>query len=418
MRNSIGIYRGRLADANCTGERKRNLTSLPPSISSLQRGFLAGACCTALFLYAVYLGALSVLMPLIGAGFGLGTSVSGRVFPATFSGFVVGVLLCGYLSDRLGRKWVLLLGIAAYGIGLALFGKAPTFELALIAAALIGAGSGAMETVASALAADLYPERRAFILNAVQIAFGAGAALSPMLAHRYVQQPGADWRVLYFGLAAANALLFLVFAVQRVPHLRDSADTDALDLAALGGILKQPVFVLLCLAQAIYVGAEVGYFSWMPTYFNRQVPGGAAWEGGVVSVFWVAMTIGRIAVASIGERIPPLRQVRFLALGGLVASALTLLWSAPAPVMLFVALTGLCFSGIFSLILADAGARYPRLAGTVFGGVIAVGGIGGALFPWVVGMLAETPVGWRGGLALVPLLSGSLSALALWLGKR
>ena len=388
---------------------------IPVSAPPHRRGILAATCCAALFLYAVYLGALSVLLPVVGASFGLGAGVSGRLFPATFTGFVVGVLVCGYLSDRIGRKRVLLLGIAAYGAGLALFGLSPSFTPALLAALLIGAGSGAMETVASALAADLYPERRAFVLNAIQIAFGAGAALSPLLGQRLLEN-GVDWRLLYLGLAGANALLFVLFIVQRVPRLGDGA--EALDLAALGGVLQQRPFVLLCLAQAFYVGAEIGFFSWMPSYFGARLPGGASWEGLVVTVFWVAMTVGRVAIAAVDARLAALpRLIRLLAAGAALSSALALAPRAPLPVMVFVAATGLCFSGIFSLLLAEAGERYPRIAGTVFGGVIAVGGIGGALFPWMVGALAETSMGWRGGLALIPLLAAGIAGM-LWCLER
>jgi fucose permease len=100
-----------------------------------------------------------------------------------------------------------------------------------------------------------------------------------------------------------------------------------------------------------------------------------------------------------------------------VLSALALVWSTPLPVMIFVAATGLCFSGIFSLILAEAGERYPQFAGTVFGGVMAVGGVGGACFPWVIGALAETSVGWRGALVLVPVLAAGIAALMPLLAK-
>ena len=138
----------------------------PNSTGRAPRISIAILCCAVLFLYAVYLGALGVLLPFIGASFRLGPAAQGRLFPADFLGFIAGVLLCGSLSDRLGRKAVLLGGIAAYALGLALFSGSGTFALALTATALIGAGTGAMETVASALAADLFPERRAFLINA------------------------------------------------------------------------------------------------------------------------------------------------------------------------------------------------------------------------------------------------------------
>jgi len=67
-----------------------------------------------------------------------------------------------------------------------------------------------------------------------------------------------------------------------------------------------------------------------------------------------------------------------------------------------VAWTGLCFSGIFGLILAEAGARYPALSGSAFGGITASGGIGGAIVPWAMALMAGTAFHWRGALLLIP----------------
>lgn len=376
------------------------------------RTSIAILCCTVLFLYAVYLGALGVLLPAIGVSFHLGPAAEGRLFPANFIGFIVGVLLCGTLSDRLGRKAVLLGGVAAYALGLALFSVAGTFPLALLAAALIGAGSGAMETVASALAADLFPERRAFLLNALQVAFGAGAAVSPALVHQMLAA-GTQWRTLYWGLAIGNIVLFIALALQPVAETRH--ESEALDGTALRAILRQPVFLMLCLAQALYVGAEVGFTSWMPTYFQQSLPGGMAWAGTVVTVFWIAMTIGRAATGSLVTRLPLMRLTLFLALGGAAAAALALVWTTPLTVLGLVGLTGLCFSGIFGLILADSGERYPRFTGTTLGAVVAAGGIGGALIPWAVGALAGTGLGWREALLLIPGAAAILAALTYWL---
>ena len=378
------------------------------------RTSVAILCCAVLFLYAVYLGALGVLLPALSTSFHLGPAAEGRLFPANFLGFIGGVLLCGSLSDRLGRKAVLLGGVAAYALGLAVFSSSGTFALALLATALIGAGSGAMETVASVLAVDLFPERRAFLLNALQVAFGAGATFSPALVHGLLIA-GTSWRVLYVGLAVLNVALFLALAFQPVVETRH--EREALDWAALRAILRQPVFQVLCLSQALYVGAEVGFTSWMPTYFLRRLPGGAAWAGTVVTVFWLAMTAGRIATGSLVTRLPLMRLNLFLALGGAVGAALALVWAVPLAVLVFVGLTGLCFSGIFGLILAEAGERYPRFAGTTLGAVVAAGGIGGAVIPWAVGALAGAGLDWRGALLLVPFAAALLAAVTYRLGR-
>lgn len=371
---------------------------------------LAALCCVALFLYALYLGAVGVLLPALGISFHLGPAVEGRLFSANFTGFIVGVLLSGTLSDRVGRKPVLLGGIALYALALALAGRAPGFGAALAAFGLIGMGTGAMEIVASALASDLFPERRAFIINTVQVAFGAGAAVSPLLAHRLLTH-GTEWRTLFLGLAVANAVLFAATACLRVPAT--AAAGEPWDPAALRAVLRHPAFLALCLAEALYVGAEVGLSSWMPTYFERRLPGGIVWSGLVVTVFWVAMTVGRVVAVPLSTRVSLLRLAGGLGIGGAIGSALALVWVSPLLVMTFVAWTGLCFSGIFGLVISEAGERFPRASGAVFGGVVAAGGVGGAIMPWAVGALTETAWGWRGALALVPFASVLLALILL-----
>jgi len=370
--------------------------------------FLAATCCLALFLFAVSFGAFSVLLPYIGKSYGLGSSVEGRLFPANFTGFAIAVLLCGALSDRYGRKAVLLVATAFYGIGLALFGYAPTFGTTLFAAGLVGAGSGAMETVASALAADLYPKNRAAIINGLQIAFGVGAGISPALAHNLLHS-GIDWRTLYLSFSGATAILFLALAFQKFPRIAHAA--EGLDIKAIRAMSREPIFLILCVSEALYVGSETGLFSWMPTYFERQGVSGRALSGIVVSVFWTTMTIGRIVTGALIGRVALLKLTILLGAGGAIAAALALVWSGPLVTMVFVGLAGFFFSGIFGLVLAEAGNRYPHVSGTVIGCVVASGGVGGAVFPWLIGALADTGTGWRLALGLVPVAMAGVALL-------
>ena len=360
----------------------------------------AGLCFAINFLYAVYLAGIGVVLEPVGRSFGLGAAAQARLFPANFTGMVVSVLLCGFLSDRFGRRRVLLTSAAVYGIAVTLFGAAPNFGLALAAAVFIGAGSGAMQTVANAMIADVFAARRRAMVNAAQIAFGAGAMCGPLVAARLLAL-GFDWRMLYFGLAGAVGVLFVTAAL--VPAPPKSTTEATMDAALMRSIVTRPAFLNLCFVAALYAGAEVGFFQWMPSYFHVRLPEGGRWAGVIVTLFWIGMTSGRIVTVGLISRFPlPSLRAVLAALGGVCALA-ALAFPAPMPTMAFVTLTGLCFGGIFSLILAEAAERYPYATGTAFGGVVAISGIGTAIIPWAIGTLAGTPLDWRGSLCLVPL---------------
>jgi fucose permease len=362
------------------------------------------------FLYAVYLAGIGVLLEPIGRSFGLGAAAQARLFPANFGGMFVSVLLCGFLSDRFGRRRVLTTAAAVYAVSLALFARAPVFGLALASAVFIGAGSGAMQTVANALVADVFVERQKVMVNAAQIAFGAGAMVGPLVASRLLSH-GVDWRALYVALSATVALLVILSAL--APSVPVTAHSARMDLKLLASIVRQPAFLNLCLIAALYAGAEVGFFQWMPSYFDLRIVNGHRWAGLMVTLFWTGMTCGRIASGDLLSRFPlvPLRVALALS-GGLFALA-ALAVPQPVPTAAFVVLTGLCFGGVFSNILAEAAARYPASTGTVFGGVVAVSGIGTALVPWAVGALAGTALDWRGALCLIPLCAFAIAANGL-----
>lgn len=362
----------------------------------------------------MYISGLGVLLPVVGRTFHLGIEVKGRLFPASFLGAVVGVLLTGSLSDRFGRKPVLLFSIGLYILGLVCCGTAASFSLALLAAPLIGAGSAGMQSVMNAALSDRFPQSRARMLNYMQVAFGMGAIVSPALAQQLLQA-GTDWRLLYFGLAAGVAVAGAVLALLPMP--RPAVGVVAPRLAALLSTLTNPLVVVLCTAQLLYAGAEVGFFSWMPTYFHDRLPDGARWAGLIVSLFWVGMTIGRLCTGWLLGRFALVPLRRSLATAGAVCSALTLFGSTPTTAAVWVLLTGLCFGGIYSVILAEGSGRFPEAAGTVLGAISAAGNIGVALFPWAIGALVSFRVDWRAALSLPPLCAAGVALNALLLER-
>ncbi|WP_223628090.1 MFS transporter [Microbacterium sp. EST19A] len=124
---------------------------------------------------------------------------------------VIAAVLTGIVSDRTGNRRTLTVAAtvvqAASGVAIALV---PTFEMTMVAAALMGLGYGAFSTVGLAFAADLLPDEQdhARDLGIVNVTAALGQLIGPVLGAGLVALVGGFWLVF-----VAAAVLSLVGGV-------------------------------------------------------------------------------------------------------------------------------------------------------------------------------------------------------------
>lgn len=133
---------------------------------------------------------------------------------------VIASVLTGIISDRTGNRRTLTIAAtvvqATSGVAIALV---PTFEMTMVAAALMGLGYGAFSTVGLAFAADLLPHEQdhARDLGIVNVTAALGQLIGPVLGAALVALVGGFW--LVFVAAAVLSLvggLLTAFARQPV----------------------------------------------------------------------------------------------------------------------------------------------------------------------------------------------------------
>jgi len=124
---------------------------------------------------------------------------------------VIASVVTGLVSDRTGNRRTLTVAAtvvqAASGVAIALV---PTFEMTMVAAALMGLGYGAFSTVGLAFAADLLPDEQdhARDLGIVNVTAALGQLIGPVLGAGLVALVGGFWLVF-----VAAAVLSLVGGV-------------------------------------------------------------------------------------------------------------------------------------------------------------------------------------------------------------
>ena len=161
-------------------------------------------------------------LPNIGSAFHITVANRPQMVLSTFLlGFGVGQFVMGPLSDRFGRRPVLLGGMAVYCIASLLAIAAPSFETLLLARALQGLGTSATRVIAVSIVRDCYAGRNmASVMSLAMMVFIAVPVIAPSFGQAVMLL--AQWRGIFIVL-----MLYGVRAV-RLERAADAGDAAGL----------------------------------------------------------------------------------------------------------------------------------------------------------------------------------------------
>jgi DHA1 family bicyclomycin/chloramphenicol resistance-like MFS transporter len=165
---------------------------------------------------------------------------------AFFALYAVGMLLWGPLSDRYGRKPILLVGLSLYVLASLLCSTATSVTALIAFRALQAAGGSASGTVASAIVKDIYSGRkRESVLAIVQSLVMLSPAVAPMIGALLLSV--TTWRGVFWTLTGIGivALLGSLLLEETIPERNTGALLNS--FARLAKVLQNRGFTLLML---------------------------------------------------------------------------------------------------------------------------------------------------------------------------
>jgi fucose permease len=289
----------------------------------------------------------------------------------------------GMLTERFGRRRVLMLATALLGLGVAMLGIVPIWILMLIAAIPAGFGAGAIDGGVNGLVLDLFPKTRGRALNTLHLFYGIGALSSPLVVGRLVEA-GVPWQALVLATAVVTVPIAMLWAVIRLPHGRYEAVTVE-GVQRPGRLALRWPLIALEIAIACYVASEVGVSSWL-IRFLEEAPLALATTS--LSLYWAGLAVGRLVSARFSDRFDHLRLATLSVLvAGLATIAAVLVPSLEASIALF-AVVGFASGPVFPLIIAIGGERHPDRSAAVSGFLTSAAVVGGVIYPPVMGFVS------------------------------
>ena len=337
------------------------------------------------------------LLPVMAAKWGLRDVQSGGFFAAEFVASSIGAI---FSPHRLHRNMPSGYALMTAGVFLLIVATQTAqasagHALALAAFALIGLGIGLSVTATNLYvgraATETHRGDRARGLSIVNLWWGIGAVACPWLI---AATEGGGWLRAFLVFVALSAA-FVFFGLS--PQLR-IAETPSLiatraSLAHDAGLLAFFAALLF-----LYVGVENTVSGWITTYAHRFSGLSVANAGLLVSLFWIALLTGR-ALGSAALRRLPERAVLLPSLAlALAAIAVLLEPHSTRVVLIAVALAGAGFGPVFPLGVARLLARVSDHRNT--GWVFAMCASGGAVLPWLTGLVSTRTHSLRLGFAV------------------
>jgi DHA1 family bicyclomycin/chloramphenicol resistance-like MFS transporter len=324
-------------------------------------------------------------------------------------GFGIGQFVMGPLSDRFGRRPVLVDGMALYCIASVVAITASSFEMLLLARLLQGLGTSATRVIATSIVRDCYAGRRmASVMSLAMMVFIAVPVIAPSLGQAVMIW--TQWRGIFFVLMLYGVLA-LIWSAVRMPETLPMSERKSLAIRDVFGAFRQTVTNRQTLGYAVAAGGVMGsLFAFV--FSSQQVFTEIYGLGRIFPLAFAGIAVGTALAGFLNARFVGrlgMRVISHGALVGFVAVAGILLLAVKIhmlPLPLFMALSalmmfafGLMIANFTSLAMEPQG-HIAGTASSLYGSITTLLGIGigttigqdydGTLLPFATGFFLCT----------------------------
>ncbi|MDO3642023.1 L-fucose:H+ symporter permease [Mucilaginibacter sp. L3T2-6] len=334
----------------------------------------------------------------------LSKSKSGLIQFSVFGAYFVMSIPAGAFLKRFGYKPGVILGLTLFAGGLFLFvpaANAASFNFFRIALFIMGCGMATLETVAHPFAAALGDQRTSDQrINFAQTFNAIGTIIGPGIGTYFLLRATggesgdlSSVKTLYTGIACVLVVIAIAFLFLKIPRLAlthaeaEEPGAANVDTEPAKPLFSHKHFVWAVVAQFFNVAAQGGTWAFFINYGQEVMHFSKDTAGEYMMLFMAMMALGRIVGTALMRVIAPNKLLAAFAMGSIVSCILAaqgLGWASYIALLMINFFFSIMFPTIFSLGLKNLGAHTQQASS-----FISMGVVGGAFFPFVMGLIAN-----------------------------
>ncbi|MHB8276801.1 MAG: MFS transporter [Candidatus Humimicrobiaceae bacterium] len=245
-------------------------------------------------------------------------------------------------------------------------------------------------------------ENKNRLINVALIFFPIGAILAPLISI-LISSLKLNWRYLYIItvlLIVITLIAYLILKRKNNPNKKINNDK-----AEFKGIFintnYNKIFIVSVLTLFFYGITEAVIYTWSPTFFRIDKALTAQFASLTITIFWLAVTIGRILVGIVLCRIKPYIIAFWLSVISLLSLFFMIFISKGYIIFLTIFFAGLGYSGIFPLIFSTASLIYPKGKGILETILFVITSLGASFAPYLTGITLRLNIKYSVSIALI-----------------
>lgn len=341
------------------------------------------------FLGGICVISAGIIVSILRDRYSLSYSFSGTLVSAMSIGNMLALMISGVLPGKIGEKGTTLILSSGAFFGYLLMAVTGSPVLLLAAFLLAGVSKGCTANKCTLLVSNNTDDKQK-ALSMLNAWFAFGALLCPFLVS-FLQRKSNTLPML--GVSFAGLCLWLLFLWAGLPGKPSGPERKH---AADYSFFRSPVFWILTMLLFCQNAAEYTVNGWVVTYYkNEQILSGplAAYT---VTVQWGLNLVARLLLAFVLKVKKPYKALAVMGVGVTVMYAVLLRMHSAVPALIVLGLFAFSIAGVYPMTIACTG---EMMSSASLGFLLSFAGIGGIVFPWLVGIIADA-AGLRTGMAV------------------
>ena len=318
---------------------------------------------------------------------GMDDKVASLISLSCFLWFLILSIPTGMLMNRIGRKKTVLLSFAVTAVAMLIPILKYDFVCILVAFAMLGVGNTILQVALNPLVSSVVSsDKLTGTLTLGQFTKAVSSFLGPILAAMFAGS-AFGWKAVFptYSIITFLAMVWLALS----PIQEQMVERSEISFGRTFSLLKDKYIVLFFVGILVLVGVDVGMGITFPKLLQERCSLPLEKAGLGNSVYFLARTVGAFLGGLILMKYP---AGNFFTASSLVALAalVGLIFSKNlVTVLVFVALFGLGYANLFSIIFSISMLKVPQKTNEV-SALLIVGVCGGAIIPPVLGVVTDS----------------------------